>query len=354
MAKRASQPVGGRWSPREPAPSEPLRLTDRVKVTGADGRLEQRLVKLVDEAADVVVLCSFLLASAPIAKAMRDAHGRGVRIYILTASEQLLARPATRLTDFDRSRVSDHKELLDELSSFALVRTAAHFHAKCLFTDPLSDPRGWLSTANLVTQSLRQSVDLGVELTADEVRVHFTALRWGFWEAAEHELAGPGLLSAAEPAGLAPAPSGESALFAVRGVDQIQAAQRAALAAVPERVIVTNFGWDLASPVVADLRELAQAGSEVVVLGRPDHRPAQSALEALADAGASVFGLDRMHAKVLISDQFAVVTTANFEAPTDGHCLELGIALAPEDARIGSVQAAVRHWVETAAWSMRP
>lgn len=58
---------------------------------GKRGLLRDRLVEMIGSAESFIVIASFLIASPPIEAAILDASDRGVRVYILTASEQRLA-----------------------------------------------------------------------------------------------------------------------------------------------------------------------------------------------------------------------------------------------------------------------
>ena len=59
-----------------------------------------------------------------------------------------------------------HQDMLNRLGGFALFRSAPHFHAKFVLSDPgKRDGAGLLLTANLTKEALERNQELAVELT---------------------------------------------------------------------------------------------------------------------------------------------------------------------------------------------
>lgn len=348
-ADRAAAPKrGGWWLDRyQPVISGKAKgqTEGGVVTTGTAAHLETAMVDLIDRANETAIVCSFLLSSEKIGAALERAAGRGVRVYVMTASEQLLDKNDLRLTDFDRRVRTRHLQLLDRLSSVALVRTSPHFHAKAIVVDPLSAPAGMLSTANLVSDAMRKSIDLGIELTAAEAVGVFEILRWGFWNAAKYEGPGQALLSVAEGPE-APAPA-RGALGRTDLSNTIEEAQLAMLGSATE-VLASTFTWDNAHPVSAALRGVARRGGKVELLVRHDVGGEQRDLRDTARLGVVVRGIHRLHAKVLlVPDRGAVVSTSNLSG-SSLPSLELGVLLTPDDPRYPVVVRQVRHWYDHA------
>ena len=63
-----------------------------VLVSGRNRLLAQEVISMIDAAKDKVVLVSFLFADRDIEDALLRAFGRGVRVYVLIASEARLGR----------------------------------------------------------------------------------------------------------------------------------------------------------------------------------------------------------------------------------------------------------------------
>ena len=136
------------------------------------------------------MLSSFLLADKELADAIQRAAERGVRVYVLLASEAHLGRKEPE-KEFNKSCLEQHKSMLNRLAGYALFRSAPHFHAKVVVIDPDTASAGILLTANLTTEALERNEELGVELSSAEVIEVSGYLKWAMWESAEHELIDP-------------------------------------------------------------------------------------------------------------------------------------------------------------------
>src|SRR5262245_33788150 len=84
----------------------------------------------------------------PTERALIEAAKRGVRVYLLVATEARLDKEIRSDDSFGIKTVEEHKRLLDRLAGWVYVRSAEHFHAKFVVADPKSRPHGVLLTAN--------------------------------------------------------------------------------------------------------------------------------------------------------------------------------------------------------------
>lgn len=323
----------------------------RLHVAHRDGRLCDAVRGLVDRAEQVVVLGSFLLAYRELLESIRAAARRGVRVYILTASEKHLDRDPDGEVEADR--ITEHRELLDALAEVALLRSAPGFHAKVILIDPHTRPRGLLLTANLVHSDLTINDEAAVELTRDEVTDCFATLRYAFWELAEHELREPGLLQAVSPAGVAAPPVlGGKLLLTTAASDGISERLVERIGRVSQ-VVLSNFTFHADHPVVAALCAAAEVGKEVTVLVRPSERTARSlpAHLALLRSGAVVRGTDRMHAKLVsFGGTRAILHSSNLASYPDTSVFELGVEV--HGARARAVDDVLRTWAAFAPWTL--
>ena len=119
------------------------------------------IVTLLADAQEKVVLSSFLLADKGVEDAIFEAAKRGVRVYILIASEARLGREDGE-GEFDKRVLAQHKAMLERLGGYALFRSASHFHAKVVIADPDTRPAGILLTANLTREALERNEELAV------------------------------------------------------------------------------------------------------------------------------------------------------------------------------------------------
>lgn len=303
------------------------RLGDGLWQSADDRALEARLIALIDQAAEIVCVCSYLLALPPLDEALRRASSRGVRVYVLTASEGRLDTQLRDGDDFGEKVRREHKDLLDRLAGRVMVRSAEHFHAKFVLTDPRTSPRGMLFTCNLTREAIRRNPELAVEMSGDAVAEAFAWFCHAFWEQAAHGLLEPGRLHAVQPAGRITAPETARSLFVTaNGETSLKAAVLDHIRAARSRLMIACFGWDHPDVATA-IRDRLAAGVDVTLLVRP--RPA--VVDRLCDfdkAGATIVGLPFLHAKALWSPESGgLLMTANLSRYGLDEGFEMGIAV---------------------------
>src|SRR5258706_4246729 len=205
-------PLPPAWLRRAATTPDRDAVGECVLRVGPDARLHRTLAQTIDEAREVVLVSSFLLADEGIASALLRASDRKLRVYILSASDDAVTKDVRDEDGFDARMVQEHKALLDRLAGRVLLRSAPHFHAKAVVTDPATTPRGWLSTADF-NKALRESVELGVRLEPDIARAVAGWFSRAFWLEAEHELAAKGRIAKVTSAPAAPVGPTCSAVF---------------------------------------------------------------------------------------------------------------------------------------------
>lgn len=348
------EPLGPGWLRRFPTRAESHEIAGPgVWRTGPQLMFRNELVSAMETAREVILLSSFLLADDALAQAMIQAAGRGVRAYVLTASEQRIGKVLREDEVFEQRMVEQHKKLLENLAGKVLLRSAEHIHAKFLVVDPQLErgARAWLSTANF-NKALEDGVELGVMLNADGVRELAVCFNWAFWCEAERELRGPNRLAEIKPNHpAAPLRPSHGAIFATLkdGAD-LREKLIAMIRGARNQILVASFGIAADHVAVGELVEAARRGIQVTVLTRP--RPAVAAgVALLASAGASIFAHDKLHAKALVVDGKALVMSANLEAQGLDKGFEIG-ALLPADTARG-VEKILREWVSYFPWIYR-
>lgn len=303
-------------------------VTAGIYRVGPARRLHEALKFAVDAAREVVLVASFLLSDRDLADALLRAADRGVRVYILTASEARLARLPAEDNEFDARMIEEHKALLDRLVGRVLLRSAEHFHAKFLVADPATSPRGIVTTANL-NNAVRDNVELGVELSTKAAQSLAAWFSWSFWTEAERELVEKGRLAIIKDPPARPRDPGDSApiIVTTRSHQQIRDAALHLIQRAKRRIVVASYGLAADHPVVEALVARARAGVKVVLLTRP--RPAvRDAALRLAEAGAHIFAHDKLHAKAIHTDVGAMIMTANLEPNGLDRSFEVGVLLA--------------------------
>lgn len=321
--------------------------------SGQSREMANAVVSLLSQAREKAVMSSFLLADKGVEDAILEAAKRGVRVYVLLASEARLGREEGE-GEFDKRVLDQHKAMLTRLGGHALFRSAPHFHAKVVVVDPETRPAGILLTANLTTEALERNEELAVNLTASEVMDVTGYLKWAMWEAAEHELIDPkDRFKATRPLGKVPHPDLSKAIVATTA--KTNAIQEDALRLIDgarSRIVASSFGWDEDHAVVKRLCVRAREGLDVTVLARirPSSMPA---LMALAKAGATVLGFRWLHAKAIWTESGqSLVMSANLQSDGLDHGFELGLRLS--DGRSHEIFERLEGWCAAAPLRLEP
>ena len=340
------------WAPRSTPRAAQSESGRAVHTSGRNRELANRIVQMLAEAREKVVLSSFLLADRDIENAILAAAQRKVRVYVLLASE---ARLDIKDNDgeFEEAMRGQHREMLLRLGGHALFRSASHFHAKFVLVDP-GDGRGFglLLTANLTREALQRNEELGVELTPEEVEETFAHARWAFWEYAEHEFIDPkDRFRSVKPLGSVehPGPSSRVPTTTSESRELLAEATRLVEAASGE-LVAASFGWDKDHEIVEFLRVRAREGLGVTALARI--RTSQMpALLALAESGVRVFGFKWLHAKALCADgDKALVMSANLQSDGLDRGFEVGVRL--DGDRASEVRGRLDEWSKAARYEL--
>lgn len=322
-----------------------------VHESGRERVAANAVVSLLQQASEKAVVSSFLLADKGVEDALLATAKRGVRVYVLLASEARLGKEESE-GEFDKKALELHKEMLARLGGHVLFRSAPHFHAKVVVVDPETRPAGILLTANLTTEALERNEELAIVLTSQEAVAATSYAKWAMWESAEHELVDPkDRFRAVKPLGKVPHPGPSSALLATTPkTTTIRDEALRLIDAARTRIVVSSFGWDADHDVVRRLAARARDGVDVTVLARV-RASSMPALLALAEAGAKVVGFKWLHAKAIWTDSDqAMVMSANLQADGLDHGFELGVRLS--GYRSNEVLDRLTRWAESAQWRL--
>ena len=343
--------LGTAWVPRPRYTGKRISVDGDIMVADSSLALENALARLIDDAEEMVVLCSFLFASDRLMLALENASFRGVRVYMMLASEARLAQERGE-DAFSRRCREDHEEMLRRLGPRVMIRSAAHYHAKTLLIDPNGpNAQGLLLTANLTNEALKRNEELGVRMTPGEVSSVFAELRYAIWERADHQMIGSDFRAVEQLETVEP-PSASIALATSPPHCSIRDTALELIEKAEQRIIVSSFGWALDHPIVLALIARAKTGLKVMVLARI-RKAAMPALAALAKAGAAVYGFRWLHAKAIWTDSdCAMIMSANLENHGMDDGFELGIRL--EGSRAESLRRILEEWAGTAEARLDP
>lgn len=330
------------WIPTSASRAARAPETGRILQAEESGALGRAIAEIIEHASEVVLVSSFLFAEATTERALLEAARRGVRVYLLVASEARLDKEIRTDDSFGMKTLAEHKGLLNRLAGWICVRSAEHFHAKFVVADPKSRPRGVLLTANLTREALTRNHELGVKLGPAEALALAGLFTWAFWESAQRELLAAGSLPPVTAPGRISLPPPSAGIVTTAGarrdlrvsvLDTVRGARRS--------LILATFG--IADREVIDaLEERARSGTAVTLLVRHPRAVLFETLRGLVHAGVKVLGVSAwLHAKAILADgERGLVMTANLETHGLDEGFEVGVRLVGDDAAaLGSVLA---------------
>lgn len=318
---------------------------------GPKQRLHDELIASVDNSAEVVLAASFLFADPKLADALLAAQERGVRVYLLTASEQRLRNYSRAEGSFEEKMVREHIELLNRFVGRILVRTAEHFHAKFLVVDPRDESaHGWISTANF-NKALEENVELGLRIGGSQARALAGWFNHAFWTEADRELvAKERLVPVGAPPAMPVVPQSDRILATAADQYSLRDEALRTINEASAEIVVSSYGLDKGHPTVDALCEAALRGVRVTVLTRP--RPTiGAAVTRLLEAGADVMAHEKLHAKALWVDGKGIVFTANLEEHGMDKGFEVGARLG--EARTSQLKTILDDWTRRFPWRLR-
>ena len=310
---------------------------DNLYVSGRRRELANAIIALIENAEDMLVICSFLLAEQDIEDALKEAALRGVRIYMMLACEHRLEN--TSDDDFEKHCEAQHRAMLQRLSGKILIRSAPHYHAKIILADSHSDnPKGLLLTANLTKEALERNQELAIILSATEINDMMKMLKWAMFEYAKHEIIDTENFTSVKPLGEIEHPQLQnSAMMGIQAttphVTSIKTSLLQIIAEADEELIVSSFGWQQDHQLIDAICERAKNGVTVKILTRirSNNKPA---LLKLSQAGAQIYGFKWLHAKAIWVDQGkGMIMSANMQKDGLDKGFELGILLADAKAQ---------------------
>ena len=322
-----------------------------VLTSGANERLRKEIYSLIENAQNMVVICSFLISDDDLCRVIEQVARRGVRVYILVASETRLKQVENE-GEFEAELRDYHEKMLVRLSEFVLFRSSETFHAKIVLVDPADSTTatGILLTGNLTVEAFQRNEELGVHLNPTEIDEAFAYLRYAMWELAEHETVG-GRFSAIKPMNELPKPKRMTSVVAT--LPEAAEIRDAALKLVQDaklEIVVSSFGWKLDDAIVIALCAQARGGVKVKILCRIREK-SMPALLKLAEAGAEVYGYKWLHAKSIWTDAGrGMIMSANFEPRGMTQGFELGVKL--DGSRAAALESELRNWIHGARWRL--
>ncbi|MHA1680604.1 MAG: phospholipase D-like domain-containing protein [Promethearchaeota archaeon] len=314
----------------------PLKLTKSTKIlpnTGSQG-LEKSVVKLIDNAEDVVCVCSFLFEKdTELSESLYRASKRGVRVYMLLASQVFVEQ---NRGEEDNKIVGKHVEFLNEAGKGYMFIRSGGVHAKFVLVDPKGEnPRGMLLTANLTKRALNDNNELGIHLSPSETTELFQQFLYGFYstdkitEYRYNTISGQSRLE--------PVPIVERKLPKLKRIVVTNSEETTIGEEIhnligqlkeDDELLISGWNFSLDNPVSKEILDHVNEKTRIMLHESPKNH---EAIREFLKKGASIRFHPLHHAKFILSPSRALIFSANFEKRGLDEGYEAGIHVESKD-----------------------
>jgi cardiolipin synthase len=328
--------------------------------TSGKSALKRAILETLGESKEVALLSSFLLADRELEKGLFEAASRGVRVYLLTASENRLRAERRADSEEETEMFEEHSALLRRLEGKCFVRTGEDLHAKFIVTDPRStSPRGVLSTANFTTKALAGNPEIGVVLQGKEAKDLARMFVYGFWHQTQHELAPDGRLLDVRAESTAPRyPS--FLPYTARDKPQLQSQLAQTFKEMDGEAWISCYGFEKTHSITKAIVEAVRRGVNLHIMTRPrgGGEAAVKHTDALIDfarSGAEIRSHPDLHAKAIVwtgtEGVCGLVMTANMASRGLDQGYEAGVLI--DGKRALALREILQTWWDWMPWEFR-
>lgn len=268
--------------------------------TGPERWVQSQLIGMIRQAHQIICVQSFIMDDNPVVKALAEAAGRGVAVFVTGATVKL--DPPEEEPEF---RTESYKKLLEStFKGRMLFRAADHFHAKFVLVDPQTQPQGVLLTANLTDKALSRNPELAVPLSQAQVQALYEQFRYHFWEEAQEEHTDRKEFVGVTHRKAFSLPEAGQVLFTQKQADKQPLRQRLldAIKGAQQEICLSTYNLDPAHPVAQAILEKARTGLKVRLFFPEREKKIKEACLPFLEAGAEVFIQPFLHAKALLVD----------------------------------------------------
>jgi len=331
-------------------------LPNRIFLSGGDRKLMIELVSSIRNAKEVICLSTYIFSSTEIKNALIEASSRGVRVYLLTASNKHLKSLPKEDDNFNKRMYQEMRKLFQEMQGVVKIRTSDNFHTKFLIIDPNLNElsKGYLLTANIDTKGLigikkdgkyRVNQEICITLNKSEILDIFRQFLLGFWELSKEESKSDGFFPINHwikkdfqfNSLLLNSPNNKSLKNEIINL----------ISETRGKLYISTYGISNDNEIYDLIISELEKNREIFILTRPRSIKMKD-LVTLSQKGAEIYGHYDMHAKVVISEDNNVVRglimTANIENINFESSFETGKILDPNQAK--TILNVVNTWIK--------
>ncbi|KKN11157.1 hypothetical protein LCGC14_1029370 [marine sediment metagenome] len=293
---------------------------------------EKNIAEHIENAKEIVIICSFLLEQTEIINAILKIVKNSVRVYIVTASENQLEKSYQLESEIEDERVATHKILLKTLRKKCLIRSAPNFHAKYILIDPkLKSRLGFISSANFTKHALSNNIEIGVQLNEKQISDLFNSFCYTFWYESKHEYLRETSLSAVRyaPIGFIDRPD-LTHIICPNSNNDFEFNFKRLIENSHGDIYISTYSIDSNNSVFKLILNQLKNGRKIYIYVRPRKKDLDSLLE-LEQAGAIIRGHSLLHFKCLLIDEDiykkGIIFTGNLTKESFESSYDIGIFL---------------------------
>ncbi len=332
------------------------KISENVWISGKDEKLLDVLKFSIDNAKDMICITSYIFSEPDIKDCLLNASKRGVRVYMLTASNKHLKNQPDEDDDFNKKMYLEMDNLFKELQGKVKIRTSENFHTKFLLIDPLSSEhrQGYLLTCNFDKKGIRGRVinnvfrvnpEICIRLSNTEVITFFNQFCYGFWIESTEESKTDGFLPIR--ARLKKQYYLKDVLLNSRDHHTLEQALINLITKNLGKITICTYLIKSNNKVYKEILNQLKKGREITVLTRPKDNNMPALLDLIKE-GARVYGHDDIHAKAILIESdtnvMGIVMTANIENISFDTSFESGKLLNEEEAT--SILNVINNWIK--------
>lgn len=299
---------------------------------------EKRIAKYIENAKEIVIICSFLLEQTEIIDAILKIVKNSVRVYIITASENQLEKSYQLESEIEDERVAAHILLLKNLRKKCLIRSAPNFHAKYILIDPKLNSRlGFISSANFTKHALSSNIEIGVQLNEEQISDLFNSFCYTFWYESKHEYLREDSLSAVRdaPIGFINKPD-LTHIICPKSNNDFELNLTRLIENSHGDIYISTYSIDSNNSVFKIILNQLKNGRKIYIYVRPRKKDLDSLLE-LEQAGAIIRGHRLLHFKCLLIDEDidknGIIFTGNLTKQSFESSYDVGIFLNSQQSK---------------------
>ena len=311
--------------------------------------IHKKSIDLIKGAKEFICISSFLFENnTEICKELYNVSKKGVRIYLLLASQVLLDKIKDNIED--HKNIKSHIQFLNEAGQGYMFIHSGEVHSKFILIDPKSaQSKGILLTANITKRALEINNEIGIELDSHQVKELYKQFLYGFYGEKTTEYRFNKTTKSAKLEPINPV-----SIDLEKGVDIIWTTNQSKLITESieklletvdnEEVLISCWNFVLDNKISQQVVAKINNKSKILL---PRRSKNYEAISEFLKKGAKIRCNSLQHAQFIITNNMTLLFYANLESQGLEKGFESGIILR-DKKEIESLKTIFNHWYDTA------